>query len=505
MALLLAVPCAAAAAETGPPLEIVGTAVLPDTVAREAAGRPPRGVANRTRWAARAARRIVGAYKARGYTMARAWSGVLPDGRVLIEVDEGRMSGIVFPGASPREALLFRIDMDLPHDVFHRPTVEKGVEELRAKHRLRSIRWRVVDREEMVENRLGDPVALRGLRIRVLGEDPHGWDVGADLDATFGLVPAVGYFQPNLLMDHDRLRLGLSVGVPYRRYLFDSEPRFTWVHGELSLAYRSGAFAKDRLTFSFEADGILSRYARTDLGFASYFKGLWSTFAGLSWQIVQERLSLELGVGVGSTHVFQVTRHDPDPAAADPFPPERSRFRYMFRLRADLETGRDEGFLGRERRFRLQGLVALTRSGDALVDLSLRGRHEFSFGWHDLLVGVRGLVLAGDVLFWDELPLAGDCQRVFFGNRYWIRRAAQLEVAARFGVWEDRIKVGLFHDLSVFADRTRTKRPVALANGFGPSLHFLILDRFRLDLYYGFGFAPSGFDHNFSLSLRSTF
>jgi hypothetical protein len=76
----------------------------------------------------------------------------------------------------------------------------------------------------------------------------------------------------------------------------------------------------------------------------------------------------------------------------------------------------------------------------------------------------RGLLLAGDVRFWDDVPLAGNFQRVFFGNTYWGHQAVQLETAYRVNLWWN-----------------------------------------WLDLFVGFGFAPVGFDHTFSLNLQTIF
>ena len=100
----------------------------------------------------------------------------------------------------------------------------------------------------------------------VVRPDGHDWSVEADLDATFGLVPAATYRKGTLLVDDDRMRLKLTIGVPYRRYLFDARPQFTWVHGELELDYRTPPFANRRLVLSYETIGTLSRYARADLG-----------------------------------------------------------------------------------------------------------------------------------------------------------------------------------------------------------------------------------------------
>jgi hypothetical protein len=95
--------------------------------------------------------------------------------------------------------------------------------------------------------------------------------------------------------------------------------------------------------------------------------------------------------------------------------------------------------------------------------------------------------------------------RTFFGNRYWVRETAQLEIAFRGSIWRDKVKLGVFGDLAGFRDRTQAKRPFVNAESFGPSMHFVFMDQFSLDLYYAFGFAPVGFSHNFSLSLQSVF
>jgi hypothetical protein len=171
--LAVVAPGSAAAAIT-PSVEITGTKVLPPEVARDAAGLPPPGTARLEAWGAKAVGRIVAAYKAKGYTFARAWSRADPEGGVQIDVDEGRMSGIVFLGASPHQAILFRVDVALPNDVFHLPTLQRGLKEIKAKYKLLSVGWEVADREELVENRHGDPIALRGLRVTIARRDRHG-------------------------------------------------------------------------------------------------------------------------------------------------------------------------------------------------------------------------------------------------------------------------------------------------------------------------------------------
>jgi hypothetical protein len=124
---------------------------------------------------------------------------------------------------------------------------------------------------------------------------------------------------------------------------------------------------------------------------------------------------------------------------------------------------------------------------------------------HRFILRAHGHIMAGDVRFWDEAALAGDYQRVYFSNRYWVRQALQVETAYRINSWWESVDFGVFHDFSLFADRTRPGYPVAWANAFGPSVHILLFDMFALDLYAGFGFAPVGFGNTVSFSLQTVF
>jgi hypothetical protein len=126
-------------------------------------------------------------------------------------------------------------------------------------------------------------------------------------------------------------------------------------------------------------------------------------------------------------------------------------------------------------------------------------------GRHRFILRGRGVALAGDIRFWDDMQLAGDYQRVFFGNRYWVHQAAQLETAYRIHLWRDWFSVGAFHDTSLFMDRSQPQHHAAVVDAFGPSVHFLIFDTFALDLYAGFGYSPVGFDQTVTFALQTIF
>jgi hypothetical protein len=65
--------------------------------------------------------------------------------------------------------------------------------------------------------------------------------------------------------------------------------------------------------------------------------------------------------------------------------------------------------------------------------------------------------------------------------------------------------LGVFHDTSLFMDRSQPIHRPAVVDAFGPSAHSLLLDTFALDIYAGFGFSPVGFDQTITFALQTIF
>ncbi|MCC6748773.1 MAG: hypothetical protein IT371_14025 [Deltaproteobacteria bacterium] len=480
---------------------ITGIGVLPESDVRATAGVPPQGLAERDAWAKEATRRVVAAYQARSYAYARAWYLVEPSGRIHLHLDEGRMR-VIYTGVSSVVAFLFSLDFYLPRGVFHEPSLRRGLERLKRKHDLLNIYYRVKEPGEYNTNVLGKNEPQRVLQIYVVTPDAVGWGFDMRSSPTWGLLPGVSYTRRSLLWAGDRLRAKAEVGFPYRRYLLDIDPKFQWVHGGLEFEYTLPRMVGRRLAPRLDSSIYVSRPERLSLGLASYHLLRTPTLASLV--LFLPGLELSLGGGVEVLRAFLLDPA-PGPPPLEPVPGPATSVRGLARLGAKLEA-RSE-VLRRDWRTFLALRCDLIASGAQrwMFQSELVGQLFRGFGRHRFFVSGRGLLLAGDVRFWDDVALASDFQRVFFGNRYWVRGAGQLETAYRINLWWYWFDLGVFHDLSVFADRTRPERPVAVANAFGPSIHFLLFDLFALDLFAGFGFAPVGFDHTLSLSLQTIF
>lgn len=500
---LLLLPRGAWPEETTPPggLVITNTRVLPVSVAREAAGPLPRERASWDRWARDAVKRIVAVYHERGYEYARAWFGPTSDEGLRIHVDEGQ-TRILFTGAGSISAFLYQVDLNLPHNVFHGPTLRHALDELKTKHGLLNVYYRVKEPGEIKTTPFGKPVPQRVLQIYIVRREVFGWGFDISLSSTWGVLPALSFSHKGLLWGDDRFNAELEVAFPFRRYLFDKDPKATWVHGGIEASYRLPRWLDRRLGLRPRTSLRASRYERVDIGLVSFYQLRSVTVA----ELVGYLGVLEVGIGAGVDANWILDVQQLQQTAGVPPPPSetsavRSLWRSFIRLHPDSEVLRRD-----QRSYLDTRLDVLTeRFDDHMLDLDIRGQLFVILGRHRLIGRLRGTVLGGQVPFWDDVQLAGDYQRVFFGDRYWVHEAAQIEVAYRVNLFWDWFEAGLFHDLSVFVDRSRVENPVAVADAFGPSLHFLVLDTFALGLYSGFGFSPAGFDHTFSFNVQTIF
>ena len=497
-------------AEAPPPqpvstVRITGTAVLPQEVARTAIGAPPKQADQVRAWGEEASRRIVDAYRTRGFVYARAWFSDTKEPRVLwFDVDEGHMR-VSFVGMSSISATLFRLHVSLPGGVFQKDEVERSLIEQKKALQLVAVYYRIHELESYDMTVFGQVVPARTLEIHIVRRESFGWALDVSASAAWGVVPSVKYSASDLLWHDDRLLVDVDIAFPYRRYVFDSDPRITWVHSGVAASYRLPHFGYrtgEFLGLAFRADASLSlsQYARSDLQLTSFYLMRDVTVANLvsTWSAVE----VSLGLGADLARVFLLKTASALPGEDTATPP------------ADVYSARVLARAGAQWTVALPGSRRDRQTfANLLVDVCLpaelratvRGQYLAVWGIHRLLLGGRAIVLAGTVPFWDDAELAGDYQRVFFRDLYWAHQAVQVAVAYHMKLWRDWFEVGVFHDLSVFEDRISSPNTLRAMDAFGPSLHFLVLDQFALNIYEGIGFAPGKFSQTLSFGVESVF
>ena len=143
-----------------------------------------------------------------------------------------------------------------------------------------------------------------------------------------------------------------------------------------------------------------------------------------------------------------------------------------------------------------------TKSGKTLKDMEGHAQYVGLFLDNEINLRVRGLFVHGDVQFWDERYLTGSYLRTHYDRAFWVREAGQVALGTQWGIGGNQFQLGLFHDLAVFKDLANDAENWALANAFGPSVHYLFFGIFSLDVYYGLGFSPAGLGQSFVFSLK---
>jgi hypothetical protein len=495
---------ATAPAEARPAIRITGTSVVTDQVARAAIGSPPAQDEDVTRWGQQAVRRIVEAYRLLGYSYARAWFDHQQEPGVLwFEIDEGRMR-VAFVGIRSVTATLFRLRLSLPGGVFKQDALERSLAEQKQALQLVNVHYRVHETAGYDVTSFGEVVPARTLEIHVVRRESFGWALDISVSATWGVVPSLKHAVADLLWDDDRLLVEFDFAFPYRRYIFDADPKTTWVHGGLEASYRLPHFGRRTLDFRGFAPRVdsavyFSQYARADLQLASFYLLRGLTLANLvsSWSDVE----LSLGVGADLARVFSLRAAPTASEDALESPADIDSARALARAAARWTAALP--WTRRDRRTFANLLVDVALPVE--LRASLWGQHAGAWGRHRGLVRGRAVLLAGRVPFWDDVELAGRYQRVFFNNLYWTDRAVQLELAYLVQLWRDWFEVGIFHDVSLFEDRISSPSTLRLMNAFGPSLHILVLDQYALSIHQGLGFAPGKFSQTLSFTVETVF
>lgn len=474
------------------PVELRGVERLPEAARVEAVGEVP-AAADRA-WAEAALARLLVAYEAAGYPAARGW--VLDEeGALVVEIDEGRIDRVALMGANPYRQLLLSDNVELAGEVLYRPRLEEALDALRASSEVEEVSWTLAEGRDLVPLPSGRLVSERVLQVALTTEVERGLSLDFSVDPTWGFLAGVGYDTP-LFAEADQLESSVLVAFPLQEYVFEQEPRLRWVHGVLDLGYRTPSFPGTRLAPRLGDRLALSNYSRP-------FDGLLQ--GGVIHNAVEVSLDLKTGpirASVGPTFEAARVAFIQMEEGAEPLDEAEPVTRIGLFARTSW------AFDDRTLRADLRDALTLDLTGQITGRGLPHWRGTLSGQWvghlgRSLLIGRgRAFYRGGDVRFFDDEPIAGRWQRVYFQGRYWSRRGVQVELGSRFPLSRDA-KLGLFHDLSAFEDAS-TERPV-IVNAAGPSVHVLVAGLFALDLYYGFGARPGGWSHNLSIALKSAY
>ncbi len=441
-----------------------------------------------------------------GYTLATA-DGHIEGDAIVVTVNEGLLEKIVFRGRLTFPMVRLKLALDLPHEVFNKPSLEAQLRRLSAQIGLDPPDFELVP-TEVVEHvgpqldTLGPLGTIRGAtlvrprqqyELHVFFADRE-WSTGPGLDVRSsyfdGLELGVNYQGRSLLVTDDRWRVALMGGAGLRRSI-DTNTFYVFPSRVFAEAqWFTPAFARVVRTFVWLRGEGLARQ-RADLGLENYL----STNSELSANIqVQPLEPMKVFVGFGLQHFFLF-----DERGAITRPPlvtqNETRLRGFVQLGLELVFDGGNARWDRRHALEVEGrLWSNFRKLDAINFGQVRLNYQkvFAFGWHDLWLKARGTLLTGDVLFPFEEPL-GDNLRGVFGDIF-VRSALGGRGEFRFSLTRDLYKLGVFVDASAWGqlDRATGAQTPRLGVAFGPSFHALVEGMFQMDLALSFGVISTG-------------
>lgn len=511
---LVAEPVSTAAApaiERDERVVITGNLVMLEEVYRALLDLPKDAEIDR-RTASRARAKILGFLRRSGYVLAQVGARV-EDGKLHLEIDEGRLDKIIYPKLGAFSTVRMRLELVLPYDVFNRDSLVRQLKEISERHNYKNTSWELV-RTASVTHEGPQLEDVPDLEDSPLVPEPGIYELHINVEegpARLGLSPRLAYESPDGLQVGLRYNFGeifwddelwsarTGVGIRVQDVLSSGAGRRFISRVEAALEYSSPeVFLRDmRVLVSLRALG-LSRQ-RIDLDILSYDYILVDPTIRLKFSRI-EWLSLSAGAGAEYRNLFDIDEGVRPRPRIDPVETIRPFILGSAEVIFDPSNLRDD----RRERILLQ-MEHFFRAG-SLSKATAEYSNTLLFGWNELRFGLGGSMVFGSVAFTDEISV-GDYLRAVFSDDLYTTRIAGAGIEYRLSLSRDYFKVSVFHDGVAYAgiDRFTNETSPRLANAFGVGLHFLIADSFQLDVYGGIGFTHRRRDGGITLSASQAF
>jgi len=494
-------------------LTFLGLSAVSEKDLRDAIGAAPDEPAAYSTWIVGAKDIMLDELAQRGYVKARIWHRGHGD-HITFEVDEGHMHRVSFDGASVVQkgvlagGLLLSEDVGKVRGLLHEPTLETMLARIQEQPGVLATNWHVEDGDRMVTNALGDEYAERILYIDLVNRETPGPGFSFDLPAIYGIFVGLEADAGNRFEGGPWLYSAITYAPPLVSQFFDDERGpIRWNYGRINLEYGGRDTFKQGVSPLIIAEHTLANNPRSDVDLDHVIT---SDFFGVIGLDFHNKHGWQVGA---MTQRVDVTRFEASEGTNPVHPPGVWRIGAYGRAHLvweDMKLRQDlHDYLNVEVRAAVNELgqpnMSIESDYQAVRDIGSRD--------HMVLRG-HGLYAFGDTRFFDAKQLAGRYQKVYFRREAWVREAASIDLAYRKGVHQNW-SIGAWHDMSAFLyhcddsnDGNACLAPegsLSMMDGFGPSVHWVALDQFAVDVYYGAGFSLYGFGHNVRIDFKTIY
>lgn len=451
------------------------------------------------------ARQINTYYYKKGYILVKTYLIEETGSRLKVFVDEGRLGKIIFNDLDSLNTLKMRYEFRLPGKIYNKYTVDEQAERIRKKYRYKKI-YAILKPTKSFEksmfqlDREFDVPGIGITRLPFFSQFAVRYDMevefvkrrssgvarpstsyGLDLHYTKGLIPFVKYRHPGLIYPKDRLEAGASMGIYYGLDLdFTAPPEWTFMEAH-SEYYFAPAF-KDYFTPRVKGSAYHSRSARTDLGLLHYnyliLKG--SVDPGIT---LLRRLRIYAGYGNEKVYIYN-SEEDPGADYNVSINEDTEFWNYLEFSILFRDMPWDISYL-LDRRFTLRHSYYFN-GNNKFHEMVIQGKvsHEFK----NLSLG---FLRADYSRFWRRPPfyhefgVSSNNFKGLMGKGYHTRRILRADSEYWVPLYRDFIYGGVYADATWFEGSGYDLSGEQGAVVAGISGHFIILDQFEFNIYYG--------------------
>jgi hypothetical protein len=499
--------------EPPPRIEVEGNVVLIDAVYQAVVDLPP-GTPVNPRTAEYVERTLNDFMRRAGYDLAIVHAESRGD-HIHVQIDEGQLDQVVFPGEGVLPAIRIRLLLVLPNNVFNRYLIADQIAEVARVLGYERGWYELVPVEQPDHGgyQIEDLGKLRGVELI---PKPHAyslhihfqkreWSVGLGIDVALrspdGLRTGLRYRDERLMFDDDRWSVRGSVTTRVQDILGDAKGQRALSGADLDVKYWSPELLEDLRPMLWLATRYVSRQ-RLDLNIRKYdlltFQPAFVVAANPAREVI-----FSLGVGADLRTVLAVDVDGTPVPRRDPLKKVRPFVTFQLELIIDPDDPRVD------RRHQAEFEARHYAGGDdpSLTDLFVEYQKVWLLGWDEMWLQAKAASLFGLAAYPDELRVS-QFIRGISEDTLFTRRAASAAFQYRVSLIRDLFKIGIYLDGAVYQRALDPDEPrsIEAAGTVGLGVHALVIETFQMDLWLAGGFASDhGADLTFTAALRQAY
>ncbi len=444
-----------------------------------------------------------------GYVMARI--DVKVSDKIEITIDEGQVSRVVFRGKGTLKSIQGKSMLDIPHNIFNKPWLERQLRTLEKSLNLIKATYELVpvkkSEEDAIDFETIESLGLLKPLIDFKEKGDYELHIFLDRSANYkryllklgankedGLIIRTGYGSQGWFFEDDRLNFYTNLGGANYEPLDGGDKYLKLALLQSGVQwYAPTLLGNVRPLLWFGAD--MQSRQRFDLDIESYRWLRWRASVNADIKATKT-LKIIVGGGIQRRDLTQVVHLS---LPSDTL--QHSDWGAFFAGNLRWTFSRDLMRLDRDHSLFIEARLI----PKAVLNTSWRLRWSwqkwFTYGWSGLLLAAKGTALGGETLFTQDEAVGGKYLRGVFGRMFYVRKVGAGTIEYRFSLKRDIISLGLFLDLAAFeptqgqVGRQILKQfgsPVVFGGAVGAGTHFLISGMFQLSINFAYGATFSG-------------